>query len=55
MIGPCGLGPILLEVGVAGTLKQEKNGTVTFLVHIAALLAILEKNPHVAANPGVMG
>ena len=30
MIGHGRLGPILLEVGVAGTLKQEKNALLLF-------------------------
>ena len=44
MIGPCGLGLILLEVGVAGRLKPKISALFLFWAHVAALLAILE-NP----------
>ena len=40
MVGPCGLGPILLEQ----TLQNQKSTLFLFWVHVAALLTILE-NP----------
>ena len=42
MIGPCGFGLLLLEVGVAGTLKPKNSALLPFWMHIAALLATLE-------------